>query len=67
MIQIKVVHNLISYKKLSGRTSSRSRAKGLERLPCFEYNVLKWNSAFTLELNTAKITDKTKNASNKTW
>ncbi len=57
-------------------TSYRSGARGPERLPCFEYNilkcdsaftlpcfeynVLKWDSAFTLGLNTAKITDKIK-------
>ncbi len=40
--------------------SSRSGAKGLERSLCFKYNVLKWDSAFTLGLNAAKITDKIK-------
>ncbi len=40
--------------------SSRSRAKGLERLLRFKYNILKWDSVFTLGLNAAKITDKIK-------
>ncbi len=40
--------------------SSRSGATGLERLPRFKYNVLKWDSAFTVRLNAANITDKIK-------
>ncbi len=40
--------------------SSRSGARGLERLSCFKYNILKWDGAFTLGINTAKITDKIK-------
>ncbi len=40
--------------------SSRSAAREFERLPNFKYNVLKWDSAFTLELDAAKIADKIK-------
>ncbi len=33
-----------------------SRGKGLQRLPCLKYyNVLKWESRFTLGLDAAKI------------
>ncbi len=46
--------------------SSRGGAKGLERLPCFQYNVLKWDSAFALGLNAAKMTDKIKKRFNET-
>ncbi len=39
-------------------TSPRSGASGLQRLSCFiYYNVLKWESIFTLGLDIDKITD----------
>ncbi len=39
-------------------TSFTSGARVLQRLPCFKYyNVLKWNSRFTLGLDATKITD----------
>ncbi len=46
--------------------SSRSGARGLERLPWLKYyNVMKWESRFTLRLNTAQIFIISKKASNK--
>ncbi len=50
MLQIKVIHNSASYKILSGRSCQsppRVELEGLEKLPRFNYNVLKWDSAFT--------------------
>ncbi len=46
--------------------SPKSGGKGLQRLPCFNYyNVLKWESRFTLRLDAAKITDISKKVLNK--
>ncbi len=36
---------------------SRIGARGLQTLPFFKYNVLKWETRFTLGLNAAKSTD----------
>ncbi len=41
--------------------SCRSKARGLLRLPCLkQYNVLKWESRFTLRLSAAKNMDNIK-------
>ncbi len=48
MLQIKIIQNKISYKKLSGRISlifprSGGKGRGLQSLSCLKYyNVLKW-------------------------
>ncbi len=49
IVQIKIVQNWISHKKVSGRVclSLPSVAKGLQRLICLKYhNVLKWETLF---------------------
>ncbi len=60
MVQIKVVKHWILYKKVSGRmsVSHRSGAKRKQRLQSLKYyyNVLKWESRFTLGLDAAKNT-----------
>ncbi len=59
MFQIKTVQNLISYKKVSGPICLSLPGVGLGGWKdChIYYNVLKWESSFTLDLNTAKNTD----------
>ncbi len=60
MIQIKVIENYISYKKTWVHMSilpkiDASVLQWLKRLKY--YNVLKWESTFTLELNAVENTD----------
>ncbi len=61
MLQIRIVQNEISYKKLPERYSLsplRSGAKDPQRLQFLKYyDVLEWESWLTLGLNAAKSTD----------
>ncbi len=64
MVQIKVVENEISHKKVNGHSCisppppPQRGARELEGLVCFkDYIVLKWESRFIFRLNAAEIPD----------